>query len=396
MIEIVKITDVCDFQGGTQPPKNEWKKDLTEGYIRMLQIRDFTQPEKNNIEYILELKKTKKCNKEDILIGRYGASIGKICTGLKGAYNVALIKTIPNLSILDRSYLLYILKSTSFQNFIQNIGSRAAQAGFNKEDLENFQFPLPSLATQKKIAAILDQADQLRQLNKELLQKYDTLSQSLFLDMFGVENTRRKEWKEKKIEDIAENKKGSMRTGPFGSDLLHSEFVKEGISVLGIDNAVLNKFQWKERRYITPEKYEKLKRYTIFPQDVIITIMGTVGRVAVVPEQVGIAINTKHLAAITLNKEVANPEFIAFSLHSDPSILWQIKNKGRGAIMTGLNLTIIKGLKLKLPPITLQNQFAEYAQAIKVQKSNAEQSLKKAEDLFNSLLQKAFNGGLVE
>ena len=103
MNQIVKITDVCDFQGGTQPPKNVWKKEYVDGYIRMLQIRDFTQPEKDNVEYIPFKKTLKTCESDDVLIGRYGASVGKICTGLSGAYNVALVKTIPDKTKISKA-----------------------------------------------------------------------------------------------------------------------------------------------------------------------------------------------------------------------------------------------------------------------------------------------------
>ena len=131
MESFVKLTDVCDFQGGTQPPKSVWKKDLEDGYIRMLQIRDFTQREKNNVEYIPYKKTLKTCEEQDILIGRYGASVGKICTGLSGAYNVALVKTKPNLDKIRRDFILHLLRGTIFQNFILNVGDRAAQAGLN-------------------------------------------------------------------------------------------------------------------------------------------------------------------------------------------------------------------------------------------------------------------------
>lgn len=287
-------------------------------------------------------------------------------------------------------YVYFYLSGNVYllENGFKGAGLKHISKGY----IEDLEIPLPSLPTQQKIVAIIDKADELRQYNKQLIEKYDVLTQSLFWEMFGNCNPETNKWDEVKIENIVKSGKGSMRSGPFGSDLLHSEFVEKGIPVLGIDNAVLNKFQWKQRRYITEEKYQKLKRYTVYPGDIIITIMGTVGRVAVVPDNIGIAINTKHLAAISLNPKVANPEFIAFSLHSDLNILSQINQKGKGAIMTGLNLTIIKELKLKLPPIDLQNQFAERFQLIEAQKQQAQESLAKSEDLFQGLLQRAFKG----
>ena len=123
--------------------------------------------------------------------------------------------------------------------------------------------------------------------------------------------------------------------------------------------------------------------------------MGTVGRVAVVPEDIGIAINTKHLAAITLNLGLANPHFIAFTLRSDPYILKQISKKGKGAIMTGLNLTIIKSLQLNLPPVKLQEKFEKRLQSISKNKKELVKQIDKSEQLFQSLLQRAFKGELV-
>ena len=92
----MKLTDICDFQGGSQPPKEEWSFNKQEGYIRMLQIRDFTQGERVTPEYIKISNTTKTCEADDILIARYGASIGKILTGLAGAYNVAIMRTVPD------------------------------------------------------------------------------------------------------------------------------------------------------------------------------------------------------------------------------------------------------------------------------------------------------------
>jgi type I restriction enzyme S subunit len=181
--------DICDFQGGTQPPKNEWSKEPSDKNIRMLQIRDFTQPGKDNIEYVRKTKNLKLCNADDILIGRYGASVGKILTGLSGAYNVAIIKTIPNESLLSKIFLFHLLKGPNFQSFINAIGARAAQAGFNKIDLSKFSIALLPIDDQIRIATLLSRVEAMIAKRKENLRLLDEFLKSTFLEMFGPTNS---------------------------------------------------------------------------------------------------------------------------------------------------------------------------------------------------------------
>ena len=181
----MKLTDICDVQGGSQPPKEEWSFEEQEGYIRMLQIRDFTQSERVTPEYIKISNSTKICEADDILIARYGASIGKILTGLAGAYNVAIMRTIPDTSKIKKKYLYYYLKSPYFQNAILNVGSRAAQAGFNKEDLSKLDIECPELSEQENIASILDKVEIVIRKRKEELVFLDKLIKARFVEMFG-------------------------------------------------------------------------------------------------------------------------------------------------------------------------------------------------------------------
>ena len=364
-MNFVKLTEVCDFQGGTQPPKSEWSAEKKSGYIRMLQIRDFTQRHKDYTEFVKDKSTLKRCCAEDILIGRYGASIGKICTGLEGAYNVALIKAIPNKQLLICNYLKYIFIGENFQNFIQNIGSRAAQAGFNKTDLSEFQIPLPPLEDQKKIAAILDAADVYRQKTKALIAKYDELTQSLFLDMFGDPVKNEKGWEVKKLGHIT-----NMKAGKF---IAASEIYSENSSNLQPcfgGNGL--------RGYVKSHTHE--------------------GEFVLIGRQGALCGNVK----ITSGKFHATEHAIVCSPEVQYSSLWlyyllKLMNLNRfstGAAQPGLNVGTLVDLEVFFVPLNLQNQFTERIEEIEKQKTQAQASLIKADELFNSLLQRAFKGEL--
>lgn len=265
----------------------------------------------------------------------------------------------------------------------------------SKEYVENIEIAYPEFEIQNKIVAILDKVQSIIDKREETIQKYDELLRATFLNMFGIKNSQFEYWEDISIGELGKEPKKSFRTGPFGSSLKHERFQEEGeVAVLGIDNAVDNIFKWKKRRFLPIEEFDEFSRYQVFPRDVIITIMGTVGRSAVIPQNIGLAINTKHLAAITLNEKKCNPYYLSYSIHSNPYIQYQLKTRARGAIMEGFNLTLIKELKLKAAPIELQNKFEQIF--LKYSQNIQKMTLSKnnLHDLFNALSQLAFKGEL--
>jgi type I restriction enzyme S subunit len=296
---------------------------------------------------------------------------------------------------LHADYLLRYLKSGWGNAQIRANTEGTVRDSLKFKGLENINLPLPPLDDQIRIAHLLGKVEGLIAQRKQHLQQLDDLLKSVFLEMFGPGSPGYEDWPLVEIRELAAKQKGAMRTGPFGSNLLHSEFAQDGdVAVLGIDNAVQNKFAWGERRFISNEKYQELQGYRVFPGDVIVTIMGTIGRSAVVPDDIPVAINTKHLAAITLNREAANPLFLSYSIHSSPFVLKQFASRNRGAIMSGLNLGIIKETKIKRAPIDLQNRFAAIHSHVDLLKSSYQQSLTDLETLYGALSQQAFKGEL--
>ncbi len=136
----ISLADIMNYEGGSQPPASEFIEEEKEGYVRFIQIRDYASD--GHITYIPISKKNRLCEVEDIMIARYGASLGRICYGIKGAYNVALAKVYPKQSYY-REFLRCFLNTRDFYEGINMKGNRAVQAGFNKSDIQSFLLPFP-------------------------------------------------------------------------------------------------------------------------------------------------------------------------------------------------------------------------------------------------------------
>lgn len=294
----------------------------------------------------------------------------------------------PHADKLDDRYLFHFLR----QPQIREAGERrmtgsGGQRRVPRAFLADLAVPLPPLPEQRRIAAILDKADALRAKRRVAIAKFDQLLQSVFLDMFGA-----KEFDIVPLQDLLPSAPGAIRTGPFGSQLLHSEFVEAGVAVLGIDNAVQNVFAQGKPRFITEDKYRALARYRVKAGDVLITIMGTCGRCAVVPDDVPVAINTKHLCCITLDRNKCMPDFLHSYFLMHPTARRFLSDRAKGAIMDGLNMGIVKELPVQVPPLSQQQKFVAIKKALADQRSHLETHNEQLSDLVTALQAQAFAG----
>ena len=149
----VRHNQLFEISGGSQPPKSQFVDSPKSGYIRLYQIRDYGS---NPMPVYIPQEKANKITKEgDIILARYGGSLGKVFWAKDGAYNVAMAKVIPlfDSEFVNKQYLFLFYQSSIYQYLVKD-HSRSAQAGFNKDDLKDLFFPLPPLEEQSRIVEI--------------------------------------------------------------------------------------------------------------------------------------------------------------------------------------------------------------------------------------------------
>lgn len=182
----------------------------------------------------------------------------------------------------------------------------------------------------------------------------------------------------------------AMRSGPFGSALLKAELVEEGIPFLGIDNIFPERFVAKYRRFLSPQKYVSLARYAVRPADVIITIMGTVGRCCVAPSDLGEALSSKHLWTMTFDREKVLPDLICWQLNHAAWVKRWFDKHAQGAVMDAIQSSTLKTLRLPVPPLAEQEIICEryrtLSKAISVEEDTLEKLRQQRQGLMHDLL----------
>ena len=286
---------------------------------------------------------------------------------------------------------MYGVNSPLLRNQIMSQVTGTTRLRITRKKIEQLDIPHPPLNQQKKIAAILDAADAYRQKTKALIAKYDELTQSLFLDMFGDPVINPNEWKTIRLRDLT-NKIGSGSTPRGGKE----SYKKTGISLIRSMNVYDNSFKYKNLAFIDNSQADKLKNVIVEENDVLFNITGaSICRSTIVPKNILPARVNQHVSILRPIKSELNSVFLSHCLISD-----NVKRKllgvgaGGGAVMEAITKKQLENFQIIKPSIELQNQFEERVHAIESQKSLAQASLEKSEDLFNCLLQKAFKGEL--
>jgi len=388
-----KLGDVCDFEGGSQPPKSEFIYDEKPGYVRFLQIRDFGSDK--NITYIRHSKKNRLCHEKDILIGRYGASVGKILTDKSGAYNVALMKTIPNLEVLDQSWFYHFLISDEFQKPLLNVADRSAQAGFSKDDIYNFPVPVPPLAEQQRIVVLLDEAFEGLATAKANAEKNLQNARALFEShLQSVFTQRGNGWVEKPLETVASILNGyAFKSTDFSA--------KEGTKCIKITNVGVRDFVSNSDGYLPDSFAAEYEKVSVKEGSIVIALTRTIIadglKVAVVPQDYDGALLNQRVASIITNDKDLNGAFL-FAYLSTQTVVDYVKERVNTLMQPNLSITDLRSMPVPAPPRREQNKITEQLESLREETQLLariyERKLAALAELKKSLLHQAFTGEL--
>lgn len=322
-----------------------------------------------------------------VLITCRGATCGTINICEPKSYVNGNAMALDNLSSdVDLYYLKHYLEFRKLDDVI----SGSAQPQITGQGLSKVKIPLPSIPQQQKIANILDAADALRQNDKALIAKYDELTQALFLDMFGDPVSNPKGW-----EKVSLSEYGSFKNG------LNFNNSESGVSLkyLGVGD-FKSKSRIDDAESLSNIELNSLPNDGYLLNDGDLVFVRSNGNRALVGRCVEVYPKNNKLTfsgfciRYRINSHLVKPTYLS-QLFRNKSFKNLMLESGQGANIQNINQQILSNIDVPLPSLNLQEQFVKSIQAIEEQKAIAQKSLEKSESLFNSLLQKAFKGGLV-
>jgi len=349
----------------------------------------------------------------DVLMLWDGERSGLVGKGRPGVVSSTVAKLTPKAG-MDTSFLYYALDAKF--SWIQGRRTGTGVPHVPKDLGRILRIPHPTDQTEQKcIAEILTTIDEAIEQTEALIAKTLQIKAGLMHDLFtrgitkdGQLRTPREEaprlykespigwipieWDWQNVDKLLARTACPMRSGPFGSSLLKDELVDNGVPLLGIDNIFTECFVADYRRFVTHQKFMELNRYAVFPRDVIITIMGTVGRCCVVPDEIGNALSSKHIWTMTFDQNRILPELVCWQLNYAPWVKAWITRQSQGAVMEAIQSSTLRTLQLPVPPMDEQLMLRERYFGLETRISSEKNNLHKLQRLKAGLMHDLLTG----
>lgn len=383
---IFSLNDLATIITGNTPPKNHSEYYETED---ILWVKPSDLSEWNPWLWETEEKLSGNARKvirilpvNSVLVSCIG-TIGKIgIAPVELATNQQINSVIFNDKIINFKYGYYAFKY--YKERLANLASNVVVPIINKTQFSTFKIPVPpTLEEQQEIVDVLDAASEIIRLRTACIESAQELIPALFQEMF--KNYENNTILLSSICDI----KGGKRL-PSGEKLIDAKTEHPYLRVTNFKNQNID---MNNIKYITEDVYKKISRYVITTGDIYISIAGTIGLVGDIPNELNNANLTENAARLIIDKKKVNKKYLIYCLNST-FLQQQIKEATVGVGVPKLALSRIGTLKIYLPDIKIQEQFAQKAIEIEAYIKEQQEELENAKQMFQSLLHHAFTGEL--
>ena len=332
-------------------------------------------------DYALKSTKLTLLSKGAVLLSSR-APIGKVAIAAEPMYCNQGFKNIICGDKIVNHFLYYYLIYNNVE--LNRRGNGVTFKEISKKIVEAFPIIVPSLDEQRGIAAELDAVQEMIDGYKAQLADLDTLAQSIFLDTFGDPISNPKGWEIKPLKEIT----AKMSTGPFGSMLHKEDYNSIGVPSINPQDIKGNVISMDNISLVNFEKAKILTKYVLHENDIVVARRGDLCKCAIVSKgQDGWLCGTGSFF-LSLNDLVP---ILFYYYYTSKSAQKYLKDKCIGATMPNLNQKILSTLRLPIPPLALQQQFAEQVEAIEKQKEFLRQQLADAETLMAERMQYYFS-----
>ena len=341
-----------------------------------------------NDEAIKLIHKRSQIKKGDILfasIGRMGDMYIIEEEPMAWDINESVFAFTLDTSIVRQKYFYYIFRVKSTLDYLESNSSGSTFKSIKMNQLKKMKFEIPALDKQDQIVSVLDKICNVIEMRKQELGSLDDLIKARFVEMFGDLANPECSWDKCKFVDACADK-DDIKCGPFGTQLSKDEYTTSGIAVWEIPQ-INTAFLSEPTHFLTEEKAEQLNSYTIIPGDIAMSRKGNVGKCALFPNDYPDGIIHSDVLRIRVDRERLNPAFMVCQLHFSGFVTRQVELVSSGAIMAGVNVTKLKQIYVHVPPMDLQNQFADFVRQV----DKSKLMFQKLHQKLNILRQKAGN-----
>ena len=357
----VRLGDVCEIAAGQGAPQGD-SNYCDEGtpfvkagnLIELIEGKSEKQIQKVS-EEVAKSHKLKKYKASSILFAKSGMSCmkGYVYQLKNDCYvvsHLAIVKPKEDFS----DYIEYCLRHIKPNTLVKD----EAYPSISLQDISNLQIPLPPLETQKQIAAVLDKCTSLISKYKKILEKYDTLIKSRFIEMFGDPVTNPMGWEVSELQELVTEdctiSYGIVQTG---------ELQKSGVRVFRPIDIVNRKPKLEELIITSQEISNKYKKTVLHGRELLITVRANIGDTCVIGEEFKGCNVGRGIVPIRTNENIISLDFLKQQFDTT-EMNRLVKSLAKGITLIQLNMEDLRKIHLIVPPISLQNQFAAFVQQI--------------------------------